>query len=101
MIADGHCLNYINIELVDATGHAVYADKVLRASISGAAELIGFGSANPITDENYTSGVFSTYHGRAMAIVRSGYEAGEAVLKVSCEDLETVNVKISVFDGGN
>ncbi|MDD2374384.1 MAG: glycoside hydrolase family 2 TIM barrel-domain containing protein [Eubacteriales bacterium] len=101
MIADGHCLNYVNIELVDATGHAVYADKVLRASISGAAELIGFGSANPITDENYTSGVFSTYHGRAMAIVRSGYEAGEAVLKVSCEDLETVNVKISVFDGGN
>jgi beta-galactosidase len=73
----------------------------LRASISGAAELIGFGSANPITDENYTSGVFSTYHGRAMAIVRSGYEAGEAVLKVSSEDLETVNVKICVFDGGN
>ena len=52
---------------------------------SGQGSLAGFGSANPITDENYTAGAFTTYKGRALAVIRSGYEAGEAILTVKAD----------------
>ena len=55
--------------------------------MEGGAELLGFGSGNPLTAENYTSGSFHTYRGRALAIVRAGYESGEAVLKVCGEGI--------------
>ena len=35
-------------------------------------ELLGFGSANPRTEERYDSGTYTTYYGRALAIVRAG-----------------------------
>lgn len=83
MPADGHSLIYAQIEVVDAAGRLVPdAGVALKASVEGAASLAGFGSANPITAESYCSGSFTSYRGRACAILRSGYEAGRAVLQV-------------------
>ena len=39
---------------------------------------------------------FDAYRGRALAIVRAGYEAGEAVLHVQAEGLEAQTVRIPV-----
>ena len=68
----------------------------LKACVEGAGELKGFGSGNPITAQNYTTGTFDAYRGRALAIVRAGYEAGEAVLHVQAEGLEAQTVRIPV-----
>ena len=97
--ADGHSLVYVPVELVDAEGNVVPdGDVRLAAKVTGAAELLGFGSGNPVTAENYTSGVFTTYRGRAMAVLRSGYEAGEAVLQVTAEGCGfEASCKISVL----
>ena len=35
-------------------------------------ELLAFGSANPCTKEQYHTGTFTTYYGRALAVVRAG-----------------------------
>ena len=95
MAADGHSLVYVAVTVVDAEGHPVPdAEIALCASVKGAGVLAGFGSANPITDENYTSGSFKTYRGKAMAVVRSGYQSGEAVLTVEAGALETKSVTI-------
>ncbi len=86
--ADGHSLIYVQAEILDAAGHLVPdASVLLSASVTGSAELLGFGSGNPVTDENYTAGTFHTYRGHALAILRAGYEAGETVLTVNAEGL--------------
>ena len=54
--------------------------------------LAAFGSGNPITAENYTKGAFTSYRGRAMAILRSGFEAGTACLTIEAEGLDTAEI---------
>ncbi len=124
MAADGHGLIYAEVEVVDREGRLVPdAEIALKASVSGknpaaattygktaAAEgaetvcgkapasvvLAGFGSGNPITAESYVSGSFTSYRGRACAVLRSGYEAGEAVLVVEGEGLESARMTVKV-----
>ncbi len=95
--ADGASLAYIRAEIVDAEGRVVPDAAVkLSVKVSGAAELMGFGSANPITEQNYSSGTFTSYRGSAMAVLRAGYEPGEAVLAVSAEGLGEAEVKVVI-----
>ena len=58
------------------------ADRKMTVTVEGG-ELLGFGSANPRTEESFTSGSYTTYYGRALAVVRAG-KAGE--LKVTVTD---------------
>ena len=97
MQADGASLCYVNAELIDKDGNVVPdADVLLKAEVTGAAELLGFGSGNPITDENYTKGQFTSYQGKALAVLRAGCEAGEAKLTVSANGLEKAEICLQV-----
>ena len=63
---------YFNITLADAEGNVeCNADEQLTCKVEGG-ELLAFGSANPRTEETYRSGSFTTYYGRAQAIVKAG-----------------------------
>lgn len=74
MTADGHSAVYVGIELVDGQGrHVTDCDEKVRGIVEDAGSLAAFGSANPVTAENYTKGEFTTFNGYATAIVRSGY----------------------------
>lgn len=95
--ADGHSLAYIAVDLVDENGNIVPdADIPLHSEINGVAYLSAFGSANPVTDENYTSGNFTSYRGKAMAIIRSGYDSGECTLTVSTEALGDTTITLTI-----
>ena len=95
--ADGASLCYVHAELADANGNVVPdADALLTAEVTGAAELLGFGSGNPVTEENYTGGRFTSYRGRALAVLRAGTEAGEACLKVTAEGIGSAEITLPV-----
>ena len=95
--ADGHDLAYVGIEICDEQGRRVpNVEIALKAEVGGAMELAGFGTGNPITDENYTDNDTVSYCGRAMAILRAGYAAGEAVLTVSASGMPNAVVSIEV-----
>ena len=97
LAADGQSLSYVRVELQDAEGRVDPNAAVgLMATVSGAGTLLGFGSGNPITDENYTSGRFTSYRGRALAVVRGGFEPGEIRLTVSSEAMGTAETVIRV-----
>lgn len=97
MPADGHSLIYVEVEVTDGNGNVVpNAALPLTASAEGAAVLAGFGSANPITTENYVSGSFTSYRGRACAVLRSGYEPGDVVLRVESEALGQAEMTFTV-----
>jgi len=64
--------------------------------VTGAAELMGFGSGQPVTAENYTAGRFTTYHGRALAVLRAGQNPGEARLTVQAEGIGEKEIVVPV-----
>ena len=95
--ADGHSLAYVSAEIVDAEGNVVPdAEVLLHAEVDGAGYLAGFGSAAPVTEENYTKGFFTTYHGRALAVIRSGYETGKVSLTIKAEDGSLAEAAVTI-----
>ncbi|MBR6255824.1 MAG: DUF4982 domain-containing protein [Lachnospiraceae bacterium] len=97
MKADGHDLIYVGIELTDKEGRLVPDAEInLQAEISGCGKLAGFGSANPVTEDDYTDGETVSYRGRAMAIIRSGYVKGSALLKITAEGLGEAAIEFKI-----
>lgn len=95
--ANGHEVAYVRVEIVDENG-IVVPDAALKlsAAVEGVGSLAAFGSSNPITDENYTSGTFTSYHGTATAIIRSGYQTGMCTLTVGCEGLDEKKIAFTI-----
>lgn len=63
-------IRFVNLALGDAHGNVeANADRMVRLEIEGG-ELLGFGSAQPCTDESFVDGTATTYRGRALAVVR-------------------------------
>lgn len=61
---------YVPVELVGENGVVESnADRKLAVTVTGG-KLLGFGSANPCHEEQYHTGSFTTYYGRALAVVR-------------------------------
>lgn len=84
--ADGHDAVYVRIEVTDTNGAVVPDASVkLEASYTGPGTLAGFGTANPVTSENYTMPETVSFHGLAAAVIRSGYEAGTGKLTVRAD----------------
>ena len=97
--ADGLSLAHVQVLVADGKNRVVPSAAVkLTAEVSGAAELLGFGSGNPITDENYTRNSFTSYCGQALAVLRAGYEAGEVKLTVRAEGLESAEITLPVSE---
>jgi len=84
--ADGDDLAYVTAELVDAKGRATYmpdADKLLTFKVDGAGVLAGVGNGNPTALESFQGGKRSTFHGRAVAVIRAGHKPGAIRMEVS------------------
>ena len=95
MRADGHDLVYVNVEVLDEKDRLVTDAAVkLTAAAEGSGYLAGFGTGNPVTEENYTDNETTSFCGQATAVIRSGYETGETVLIVSAEGMEPVQIVI-------
>jgi hypothetical protein len=75
---------HINIAYDDGTVES-NMDAKLNVSVTGG-ELLAFGSANPRTEESYNKGSYTTYYGRALAVVRRG-KAGELKIKADADGI--------------
>lgn len=72
VIADGRDLCFVRIEIRDAAGVVeMLADDEVRLELSGPAELAGYGSGAPATEESFVDPVHRTFYGRALAILRT------------------------------
>ncbi|MFZ2095542.1 MAG: glycoside hydrolase family 2 TIM barrel-domain containing protein [Anaerolineales bacterium] len=95
--SDGADLAYVNIMLTDENGIVKpLADRRVTVQVEGAGKLMGFGSANPVTEESFTDDTHSTYQGRAIAVVRAGLMVGNIGITISTEGCETVVLVIPV-----
>ncbi len=70
---------YVPVNIEDRNGTVESnADRRLTVTVENGG-LLGFGSANPCTEERYTDGAFTTYYGRSLAVVRTGQSGKVAV----------------------
>ena len=95
MKADGHDLIYVDVEVTDRDGRLVPdAEIPLSLTVTGPAVPAGFGTGNPVTDEDYTDRETKSWRGCASVILRAGYEAGEVLLTVSGDGLPAASVSL-------
>ena len=102
--ANGEDLAYVTVELVDTNGTPVYAqdgDRNVRVTVSGAGVLAGFGNGNPRDASSLQSGNRKTFHGRAVAAVRAGTEAGPIVVEIAADGMSVRRVKIDAVNGAS
>lgn len=77
MAASRQGLGYAAIEVLDTAGRVVPdAEIEIALKIGGAAELAGFGSANPFVVGSFQQPVARSYRGRALVVLRGGGKAG-------------------------
>jgi hypothetical protein len=95
--ANGQDLSFVNVLLTDEGGNVFAScDQKLHIEVSGAGCLQGFGSARPCMAENFVGSAHTTFYGRALAVIRAGYEPGEITVKVSGDGLESEEIAILV-----
>lgn len=95
-IAVGDIL-YVDVSLVGENGVVeCNADTRLTVEVEGA-DLLAFGSANPRTEEQYDSGSFIPWYGRALAVVR-GTRPGTVTLRVSAKDISATESRFTVVN---
>mgnify|MGYP000246332124 FL=1 len=100
--ADGHDLAFVHVEITDAEGIVrPLDDRPVSLEIDGAAALLGFGSAEPITEEGFCSPVHRTYQGRALAVLRAGHVPGQVRLTASARGCAPVDLTLTVDAAGS
>nr|WP_302134865.1 glycoside hydrolase family 2 TIM barrel-domain containing protein [uncultured Schaedlerella sp.] len=90
-------LAYVMVELRDADGTLqTAADRKVCLKVEGAGHVQGFGSADPVSEENFFDESRKTYYGRALAVIRSGEDSGTIRLTVWADGLEAAFLEIEV-----
>ena len=81
--ADGQDLSFITVEVVDKDGN-VCPDAAIpcEAIVKGQGTLLAFASADLKDREPYTSSKVTTWHGRALLVVRSTQKKGNAQISI-------------------
>ena len=86
---------YIPVNIVGDNGIVESnADRTVTVTVEDS-ELLAFGSANPCTTEQYHTGTFTTYYGRALAIVRIGSTACKIT---AADDNTSATVRIPIAE---
>ena len=81
---DGKDLQFVRVTAVDSRGRKVWnATDELTFSVEGNACLAGVTGGDITSEEIYTDDSVRLFHGTALAILRSGSEAGGVTLTVS------------------
>ena len=94
--ADGE-LAFIDVWLEDAEGRLNNAaDRNITVSVEGCGILQGIGSGNPCTEEDFFDDHCRSFFGHAFAAIRPT-EAGEIIVKVTCEGLGETEKRIKVI----
>lgn len=92
---DGTDLGYVALTLTDGGGVVhTESDRLVSVSISGPAVLQAFGSGNPITVETFGSPDQTSFHGRALAILRPT-GAGQITVTAVTEGSPPASVTLS------
>ena len=95
--AGGMDLSYILVEALDKNGNSHPLNSArINISVNGPATIAGVGNGNPQSFESFQAETVDLFFGKAMILLRSGYESGKVEVSVSSENLGEDSVAIIV-----
>jgi Beta-galactosidase/beta-glucuronidase len=95
--ANGMDLQYVKVYAVDKKGRIVpQANGEITFNVAGMAKLIAVDNGDHLSNELFAVNKRSMHNGFALAILRSGHEAGEVKIKVSCNGLKSDEKKLMI-----
>ncbi|MET0179653.1 MAG: DUF4982 domain-containing protein, partial [Novosphingobium sp.] len=95
--ADRQALHYVAVDVVDAAGRIVPEDaRPITLAVSGPAQLVAFGSANPQAVGSLQALTAQSFRGRALAILRSAGTAGTIRVAASAAGLRGASAGITL-----
>ncbi|WP_106400476.1 glycoside hydrolase family 2 TIM barrel-domain containing protein [Actinocorallia populi] len=98
LTADGFDLAFVTVEVADRDGVVeMLADEPVALAVTGPAELIGFGSAAPATEESYLSDRHTTFRGRALAVLRSTGGTGTVTLTARARSAGSARLELQAI----
>ena len=93
--ADGSDICYVEISLNDADGNLnPGADKAVSVTVEGPGVILGFGSADPESEENYFDKTAKAFEGRLRAAVRGTGETGTITVTLQADGCADVKVQV-------
>jgi beta-galactosidase len=97
LTANGEDLSYILIEAVDKAGrpHPLASQKV-EIALKGEAFIAGVGNGNPQSFAPFQASQVYLFNGKAMIILGSGFEPGEATITVSAAGLKKATTQLKI-----
>lgn len=93
----GENISFLEIHLVDENDN-LHTDKDRVVQIHGddGVEIVGFGSADPYSEENFFDERRLSYRGKLLAVLR-GKKPGDYQVRISSEGCETVQLSMQVI----
>lgn len=89
-------LKYITCRIIDENGLLIpYAEHLVQLEISGAGELAGIGTGDPVSEENYTELFRKVYKGQLLIIVRATGK-GTTVVTAKAEGLREGSIELEM-----
>lgn len=97
LMADNQDLSYITVECIDADGNINHeATPLIKFDVSGDAQIVGVGNADPRSTESYVQPERKAWKGRALVIVKAGKQTGKITLTASTAGTKDVTVDIDI-----
>ena len=98
MRADGEDIVFLPIHVVDQKGVLkMMTDRKIAVTVEGPGKLLAVGSGRPETEERFSEGSATSWHGRILAVVKSTKEAGNIKVTASADGMESVTAEIVVI----
>ncbi len=96
MKADNQDVVFVVAEIVDSKGNVVPdAEAPLSFKLDGAGSILASGSADLTDMESYSTPQTSSWKGRAIIAVKSGYKSGKIKLSATSPKLESARLSLS------
>ena len=93
--ADRSDLAYVTVEITDVAGNVLPdASNLVRFTLSGPGELAAVGSGAPNVPESFRQPKHTTWHGRALAILRPLGNSGKITLKAEADGLKAATIVV-------
>lgn len=97
LTANGADLSFITVELRDKNGIVnMQEERLLTVEVEGCVTIQGYGNADPFFQGGYQQKTIPSFEGRVQAVVRAGFEAGEAKVTFTAEGCEPAAVYLEV-----
>ena len=96
--ADGNDLSFVTVDVADENGVIVPdSDNLIQFKVEGPGIVEAVDNGNPVSHESFKVPYRKAFHGKCLAVIRSGEKPGKVSITASSAGLPTATCEINTF----